>query len=531
MTVHDERTTEGRPIANEPDLQPVPPIVDDEPPVDVEPPTKSNGHGSNGHRPKPAPVVEQLLPHDLNVERNLLGAALLGQHQVLDQVPDSAFYAPAHGHIASSIRTLAAGGASIDTVIVADHLRTRGLLDSIGGPVVLAQIMGGCPSSTAAPTYAGIVNRHHRARELIQGAEELILSVRQHGPDAAHGLLQPLLEQATPAGQSTRLYDGSWILDAPTNPPAIWGRDSEVLWAAGEPLLITGPPGVGKTTLTGQLVRARLNIGTGDVLGWPVEPDTRGKVLYLASDRPQQIRRALARCFTEQDREALDERLVIWSGPPPGDLAKDTSTLTRLAQQAGATTVILDSLKDMAIGLSDDEVGAGLNQAMQLALADGIDVLALHHQRKGTDGKRPKSLEDLYGSTWIAAGAGSILLLWGAAGDPLVELHHLKQPSSDVGPLKIEHDHHHGTSSIHRGFDLHAYLRHATHGVTTLDVAKAWLDKDKPTEIERRKAQRKLDELVRREQAYRVSPDGRSTTGHQLPDRYYPVDTHHQEQF
>lgn len=532
MTIHDDLTTEGRPIPNEPDLQPDPPALDHEPAVDVEPPAHMNGHGSNGHRPKPARDAEQLLPHDLDVERNLLGAALLGQHQALDQVPDTAFYAPAHGHIANAIRTLAAGGASIDTVIVADHLRTQGLLDNIGGPVVLAQIMGGCPSSTAAPTYAGIINRHHRARQLIQGAEELARTVRTHGPDAAHGLIQPLLDHTTATAGHTRLYDGSWILDAPTNPPAIWGHDSEVLWAAGEPLLITGPPGVGKTTLTGQLVRARLG-ATPDphVLGWPVEPDTRGKVLYLASDRPQQIRRALARCFTEHDRPLLDERLTIWSGPPPSDLAKDTSTLTRLAQQAGATTVILDSLKDMAIGLSDDEVGAGLNQAMQLALADGIDVLALHHQRKGTDGKRPKTLEDLYGSTWIAAGAGSILLLWGAAGDLIVELHHLKQPSSDIGPLKIEHDHYHGTSAVHRGFDLHAALRHAPHGLTTLDVTRLWLEKDKPTEPERRKAQRRLDNAVRLGQATRVDGSGRMPDGTLPPARYYAVDTHHQEQF
>lgn len=528
MTDLQDPYIEGRPVPNEEDLERAP---DPQPPVELQP---ERTNGSNGHHPpaKPKDDAQQLLPHDLDVERNLLGAALLGQHQVLDQVPDSAFYAPAHGHIAQTIRTLAAQGSAIDSVIVADELRTRGLLDSIGGPAVLAHIMSGCPATTAAPTYAGIVNRHHRARQLITTAREIERTVRTHGPDAAHGLLEPLLEHTSPTVGHTRLYEGSWILDAPANPPAIWGQDSEVLWAAGEPLLITGPPGVGKTTLTGQLVRARLGAAPNpEVLGWPVEPDIRGKVLYLASDRPQQIRRALARCFTEDDRELLDERLTIWSGPPPGDLAKDTSTLTRLAQQAGATTVVLDSLKDMAIGLSDDEVGAGLNQAMQLALAAGIDVLALHHQRKGTDGKRPKSLEDLYGSTWIAAGAGSILLLWGAAGDLIVELHHLKQPSSDIGPLKVEHDHHHGTSAVHRGFDLHAYLRHATQGVTTLDVAKAWLEKEKPTEPERRKAQRRLDNAVRLGVATRVDGSGRMPDGTLPPARYYAVDTHHQEQF
>jgi hypothetical protein len=34
----------------------------------------------------------------------------------------------------------------------------------------------------------------------------------------------------------------------------------------------------------------------------------------------------------------------------------------------------------------------------------------------------------------ITAGAGSVVLLWGAAGDPIVEWRHLKQPAAEVGP-------------------------------------------------------------------------------------------------
>jgi hypothetical protein len=36
----------------------------------------------------------------------------------------------------------------------------------------------------------------------------------------------------------------------------------------------------------------------------------------------------------------------------------------------------------------------------------------------------------------------------GPAGDPIVELAHLKQPAEPIGPFKVLHDHDHGTSSI-----------------------------------------------------------------------------------
>jgi replicative DNA helicase len=217
---------------------------------------------------------------------------------------------------------------------------------------------------------------------------------------------------------------GAFILDAPKGVPAVWGSGDQVAWSRGEPLLIVGPTGVGKTTIAGQLVAARLEIG-GPVLGMPVAPGKR--VLYLACDRPAQVQRALARLVSEDDRQVLDERLVVWKGPPPADFARHPDTLLWMCKQTEADMAVLDSLKDLALKLSDDETGAVLHSALQRTLVEGVEVLGLHHQRKNAaSGGKPKGLEDVYGSTWITAGAGSVILLWGEAGDPVVELSHLK---------------------------------------------------------------------------------------------------------
>jgi AAA domain-containing protein len=236
---------------------------------------------------------------------------------------------------------------------------------------------------------------------------------------------------------------GAFALDVPDDVPAVWGEGDQVLMAAGEPLLVCAPPGVGKTTLIGQFALARAGVLEPTLLGLPIEPDDR-PVLYIAADRPAQIARSMRRMVDEQHRAQLDARLKVWRGPLPFNVVDDPARLAEWLAILGVGTVVVDSLKDIAVGLSEDAIGAAVNQSLQHVVACEIEVVALHHQRKGQDGRKPRRLEDVYGSTWLTAGAGSVVLLWGEAGDPYVELVHLKQPASEVGPLTIHHDHDRG---------------------------------------------------------------------------------------
>ncbi|GMA40200.1 AAA family ATPase [Mobilicoccus caccae] len=303
---------------------------------------------------------------------------------------------------------------------------------------------------------------------------------------------------------------GTFILDAPDTVPAIWGEGDRVLWAEGEALIIAGPSGVGKTTLAGQLVRGLLADDAGDVLGLPVR--RRRRVLYLAMDRPRQAARALRRTLDKLTRDGLDTRLMFWPGPPLADIARHPETLLALAHAADADVIVVDSVKDAAVGLSDDEVGAGYNRARQMVLAHGIDILELHHLvKRGANGSTPTALTDLYGSVWITAGAGSVVLLWGEAGDPLVELKHLKQPVEDVGPLKVLHDHTLGESTVYDATDLLS-LAARPGGVTAKDAAKVMFDKDKPSPGEVEKARRKLRSHGRRGELREEAGDDASRT-------------------
>lgn len=277
-------------------------------------------------------------------------------------------------------------------------------------------------------------------------------------------------------------------------PPALWGDGDNVLWVEGEVLMICGGMGLGKTTLAGQVLRAQI-VGGGDVLGLPVAP-VDGTILYLAMDRPRQIRRSLLRQFDITDSDAL-HKLLIRPGPPIADLAVNTTLLAAMAEAADAQVVYVDSLKDAAIGLSDDKVGAAYNRARQELIASGRQICELHHNRKVVAGNTPGSIAEVYGSTWLSAGAGSIINLTGDPGDPIINFRHVKQALNEVGPWRLLVDHDAGRMTIDHQVDLLALAAAAgPDGLTVEGAAAALFDGDKPSKAQQQKARRKLDKLV-----------------------------------
>jgi replicative DNA helicase len=298
-----------------------------------------------------------------------------------------------------------------------------------------------------------------------------------------------LLSHFTPGGQ--------FILDLPPEPVPTWGNGGDVLWAEGESLILVGGQGTGKTTLAQQLTLGRCGFPEyATLLGYPVRADER--VLYLAMDRPQQIARSFRRMVGEAWRDELNDRLMVWPGPPLSDMAKDTGLLTQMAEAVAATTVVVDSIKDAAIGLSDDDVGGGWNRARQKCLRAGIQVAELHHQRKAAQGSHGHrlTLDDVYGSTWITSGAGSVILLTGAPGDAIVQLHHLKQPANKVGPLQVVHTHEDGQTTVWHAADLVQMTQAKPEGITAVEAAQALFDTDRPSPNQREKARRRLNALT-----------------------------------
>ncbi len=291
--------------------------------------------------------------------------------------------------------------------------------------------------------------------------------------------------------------DGSeWLWDAEDSEQTIlWGVDNDILWADGEALMIAGGMGLGKSTLAGMLVRAQLGLRS-EVLGLPVAP-MRKPILYLAMDRPRQIRRSMRRQFSEEERDLIKGRLFIRQGPPVSDLAVNPPLLARMAMEIGAGVVYVDSLKDAVIGLSQDEVAAAYNRARQYLLAQGINILELHHNRKpGQDSG--SGISEIFGSTWLTSGAGSVVMLVGEPGDLVVRFHHRKPPADEVGPWHLHYDPDGGEMKVAESIDLWKLVNNAgPDGVTAKGAAEVMYEKSRPSESDCHKAARQLNKLVK----------------------------------
>ena len=301
-----------------------------------------------------------------------------------------------------------------------------------------------------------------------------------------------------------RFRDGrDFILNAPTSVPALWGVGRDVLWASGESLLICGPQGVGKSTVLQQLAFARIGVAAPELIGYPVALAER-RVLYVAADRPRQIARSMRRMTGDEHADRLAERLIVWEGPLPFNLVTEPEALVEWVSGLDVADVYIDSLKDIVSPLSSDEVGAAHNRAAGAVIAAGVELVVNHHQRKASgDNKKPSSLADVYGSVWIPSGAGSVICLWGRAGDPLVELSHLKQPAEEIGPLDLLHDHDRGRTTRREALDAWTLLQAATSGgITAKDAAAAIYPA--PTKADVEKVRRRLDRLVADGQAVAI---------------------------
>lgn len=413
---------------------------------------------------------------------NYVAAAIAGECQAVREAPEGQRNAQLNTSALKLGRLVANPGLKVSEDEVRAALlkaaREAGLGPVESGKTVSSGLRAGLKSAPRDPGEARPVESAGPVTDLTDAL-------------AAGTAVVQVVEQPKP-DLSTYLRPGSYLLELEERPEPVWGQGDTILWAQGEALMIAGSPGLGKTTLAGQLVRARLGLQTS-VLELPVQEG--GRLLWLMMDRPQQIGRSVRRQFTRDELEKHADRLVLGWGPPPADLARNPELLADLCASAGADTVVVDSLKDAVIKLTDDEQAAGYHRARGIAVTAGVQVLELHHMTKrNADGKAPDSLADVYGSAWLTAGVGSCLVLTGDAGDPIVKAHHLKQPAEPWGPAELIHDHSRGVTSVHHRVDLVELLA-VTKVQTAETAARQLFAVEKPSRAQVEKARRRLEAL------------------------------------
>jgi replicative DNA helicase len=122
------------------------------------------------------PSLYHLPPQSIEAEESLLSAILLDNNTLLDVVEVLAvadFYRTAHQKIYAAIIDLFDKGEPTDLVTLANILKEKGQLDSIGGASYLARLVDAVPLAVNAQHYAKIIADKASLRRLIEKANAI----------------------------------------------------------------------------------------------------------------------------------------------------------------------------------------------------------------------------------------------------------------------------------------------------------------------------------------------------------------------
>ena len=195
-------------------------------------------------------------------------------------------------------------------------------------------------------------------------------------------------------------------------------------------MVVAGKQGVGKTQLTIQML---LHIALGKpMLGWKIDQPRRVALLSMEMSAAEikHFQTEVNKLLSPDERKLLAENFFII---PVGhsilfDNSGDMKKVEQFVQQYHPEVVGVDSLsKTTAASLEEAAAKKVLDFADHLRMDYDCSIVFIHHNRKGQVGnKRPKELDDVYGTFWITATATTVIGMWQNQQTGEIEINYLK---------------------------------------------------------------------------------------------------------
>jgi replicative DNA helicase len=206
------------------------------------------------------------LPHNIESEKAVLGSVLMNRDSLVaiaNWLRSDMFYSGAHADIYAVMLHLFSKRTPPDTRTVADELKRRGQLDSIGGVLALSDLIDAAPSSYHIVHYARTVESLAMRRLMIANSTKAAaLAYDQSVPDddVRAGVLALATEAAikhddagaTSIGEMMdRMLDRLGQDRAPATSTGLYDLDEIIygLTRTGRLITIAGRPSHGKTAL------------------------------------------------------------------------------------------------------------------------------------------------------------------------------------------------------------------------------------------------------------------------------------------
>lgn len=187
--------------------------------------------------------------------------------------------------------------------------------------------------------------------------------------------------------------------------------------------IISGPPGVGKTQFT---VRTAMHMSIGKkFIEWNIKKPL--KCMFFSLEMPyeslQYLTDTMEKSLSVAEKEALNDMFYIWPGGYGLRLddPEDQRLILDAVKEIKPDAIFIDSF-GQSIG-DDMKSPQVINKVFgfvkkQLVQPSNSFVWFVHHNRKAQIGnKKPKNLDDLFGSQYISANVDTGIVLWPSGDD------------------------------------------------------------------------------------------------------------------
>jgi replicative DNA helicase len=420
-------------------------------------------------------------PSDVDAEKAVLSAILLDNdaiHLVVADLKPEDFYHPAHQVLYRAMVSLRDQNLPVDLTTLATHLKSHDLLESVGGPVALAEISDYEATPANVVHYAQIVGEKATKRSLISVASEIVaLGYEQTESademlDAAESKIFGLSQEkakSTLSSLAVEMHDAVDYIDMLMNRSGeLTGVSSGYAaldketggFQPGDLIILAARPSMGKTAFALNIARNAAVDSGKKVAVFSLEMTTRSLVLRLLSAEAQvdfsTFRSGLfsteahGRLMTAASR--LAEAGIWIDDTGAASILEIRAKARRLRAQQGLDIVVVDYLQ-LAHGSKNlnsreqeiSEISRGLKG---LAKELNIPVVALSQLNRGPemrkDDKRPM-LADLRESGAIEQDADIIGFIYRdvvynkeTEYENLAELIIAKQRNGPTGTVKLE---------------------------------------------------------------------------------------------
>ena len=219
---------------------------------------------------------EKVPPQNLEAEESVLGSMMLSSEaiaDVIETVKPEDFYRSAHRKIFESLLSIYARGEPVDAITAVEELKRRNLLEDVGGPLRIHELVEQVPTPASAAYYGRIISELALLRRMIHAASEIMelaYSVPedpQRAADQAEALVyavsqrheqeevvpvRQLVDQAMIDLENIQQRDSAYA-GVPTG-----FRDLDALLSGlqdGNLIVVAARPGVGKSSFVTNLAR------------------------------------------------------------------------------------------------------------------------------------------------------------------------------------------------------------------------------------------------------------------------------------